>query len=356
MPRRIIVRPPNEDALNGIMKTENIVKVYSNPDDNSATNESIGTREMIFLCPVDENIRKSLFEIDPVKDEEIFNNLNTLGNYETEGFYCIFYPSASSNGTKQYSKKYIKKSEVKAEYEHERKINEAEFKHYRKKLAALMRGEVVVFNDSDTSANSGYIDYHLEVNNQTIIGRTNDVEDLHFGIFSDDCLIDNAVNGSYDGDNEKFFFIEDLEKAKYFSNYHIVELMEEAKYFLDIDFPLFNKVIDKIITKRCLKNAYIRKNEMFQTAIVRHLNSYAKLDKNEWIKMMEDESAGYFEKHEKNRGDRFKNYLSYKWLSKEIINELAPEQKKFLDNAQGVFSTFYHPIRFLAWLDEKMNP
>jgi hypothetical protein len=362
MPRRIIIRPANEGGLSGVVPT-NIPKVYSAPNDNAITTKNLITREQIYLCPFDDNLRKKLFIID---DETslpgIFTDLNTLGNYKTGGFYCIFDGSESSSGSRQYSKKYIKISDFNPDFLPQN-MNQNEFLYYRKKLAALMRGEVVVFNDDDIESNANLIDYHLEVNNQTVVGKTNAVDNLHFGIFSDDCLIDNEDMGgeSYNGDNTKFFLVEDMDKSKYFDQYHIVEIMENAKYLIDVDFPfrpfkgVINSLIDHVITGASLKHVYDIKYDMFQTAVARHFNSYTKLGESEWIQMMEDGGAGIFEKNEANRGDRFVHWLSQKWLINEVIDALVPSEQIYLNNADGIFSTFYHPIGFLRWLDNKMG-
>jgi hypothetical protein len=199
------------------------------------------------------------------------------------------------------------------------------------------------------------VDYHIEVNNLTMIGKTEAAGDLHFGIFSDSCLIPAGdTTGKYRGNNDEFVLIDDSTgKDRYFNQHHIVALMKEANYFTERDF--INRNPERlVITERALKTRYVGNKAMFQTAVVTRLNSYAALSEDEWIDLIK-EGNGTWQNANPDRAEIRLRYLRYKFLTPEIIEKIAPEQNQNLKNAGGVFSTFYHPVRFLAWLDQRAN-
>jgi len=495
-PKRIIIRPKNEGAINGILN-DRMPYLYRTANENSRTNERLGQREMIYLCPIGD-YHKLLFSDIEKNDNnnicEIYSNLNNIDYYKVKYndknyMYRIYHQVQKSNGRMKFEERYIKVDDLDSAYI--QSINSKEFIYYRLKLTALMKGEVVVINDEDNLSYkivkkdktvvfsqklgevftgiaikkpypnqfkdieehykkiySDYakmpeitqkniliinmvqtvinkfnvfaegllsyprneilsvfstteiwcnemknafkeiikavygnqvetnelcnafnkkiefyakynalsnVDYHLEVNNLTKIGDIEN-DDLHFGIFSDDCLIDNILE-KYNGNNSLFFLIKDTDKSQYFNQHHIVELMKNANYFTE-DIFKSDRLVDlkkNLITANALMSVYKNKNDMFQTAVTQHLNSYAKQSEDEWKQMMQNEGAGIFEKNNQNIGELAINYLLYKFLSVEIVKDINPAQQMFLNSSDGVFSTFYHPIKFLAWLDERLN-
>lgn len=485
-PRRIIIWPETEGNL-PIMyrapagKQEDIIRRHDGTEDR------IGTRKMIFLCPVDDNVRSELYTIDENNEDitrltalfEILDNLNTYIPQSNPDMLCIFFRENN-----RWERRYIRRDALADHNLTFQRMHRKHFIYYRRKLAALMRGETVVFGGEDSNKfhlpaespqevfhrrieevfpeirfsgtflarfdevlnfyenlpssspeldiqhaasrfvnfaqmlmsyqeneiserftfNNGNanwftrlrgtfdraagiiserrrlterinleelitdrisfysqyhapanVDYHLEVNNQTAIGAT-DERDLHFEIFSDDCLIKDTLE-KYDGNNDNFVLIEELETSNYFDQRHIVRRMREANFFNNNNFssPKFHWLDLEIDTIRpdTLRDAYVANRAMFQTAITRHLNSHAV---DGWEELLNNGNGrGVWEINEQNRANLFENYFHYKFLTREIIAKINPIPYRFFAGREdGIFSTFYHPIRFLAWMDEML--
>lgn len=298
--RKATIRPGGEGSLTGEI-ADDTPRVYrKNALNNSG--EELKTRGILYLCPEIEGIKKSLSEININENiDGIYNNLNNLDNYKFTSngsvYYRIFYNKnefANSNqltNRMHWEDRYVKSNNIRL-----LNMNKEEFVYWRKKLSQLINGEVVGFNDEDSNirtrspGSTDYnVDYHIEVTNRIKLGVFGDNEKdmLHFGIFSDDTLINDPA----------FPVIVDSDKDKYFDRHHVVGKLIDAGVFTSKNFSNYY-LSRKMISQEAYHNFYKRKDgKILLNVICRHLNSYAIQDENDWVEMMKN-GTGTFDYNE----------------------------------------------------------
>jgi len=213
------------------------------------------------------------------------------------------------------------------------------------------------------------IDYFIEVNGNTKLGMPGRYQDnpnlIHFEIFS----------GVPKNDNAKFIAQGDLAGANGWNN-NWTEHVPEHRKFVEVapinqknDFfkvsEIFSRLRDKnlhsLITPSFEGNglsAFIRNFAIQiiqsllvppQYTIVQHMHSHVKLPASEWREIISNSDG-----MNNNLSDELmlNIYMAYKWFTKELAEELEKHTNyEFVKNST-VMSIFYHPIRFLAYLDE----
>jgi hypothetical protein len=496
-PKRAIVYPPgerkkqsNKIELDGIMD-DKMPMLYKLEGTVLREDRRLETRELVLLCPVKSDIKEKMETIVPDKEDintciTLYQELNSIENYKhTEkgvGYYRIFNRWKIMSGMVVWEERYVKTDEGIIP----QTLNMKEYVYYRRKLAALMRGEVVMLHDEDTdtstlaedkkkspqeifteklkeifpeieharsekdysekyrkievyyknSVHTGItnnrpnrnfqrealfrfemlaesllsypayqikgspftvverwhtemekavkhilheilsktpipsaevlwgeldrkinsygtmyllvknVDYYLEVNNITRLGKVYNEWILHFEIWSNDCIITNPKT-SYE--DKQYVLISDTEKDTYFNKHKIVNLMKNATIFTRHNF----KSLDMDVINKNEYHTFYMNDKRLEYTVTHHLNSYAVLSEDEWITMM-TKGYGIFEKNDRNLDNLRNHYFRFKWITTDIIKELWADKAIAPNNAGEVCSTFYHPVRFLAWLDNKM--
>ena len=217
------------------------------------------------------------------------------------------------------------------------------------------------------------IDYHIEVNGNTKLGmpynpritnrsrNANENRIIHFEIFSseDDMLSHPETsewNHAWGPASRRFVRVEKSKNRNDFFNVRKIitslrdsNFLKERRYF-----PNYGRLPKAWILPREIEN-FLRdslgtgENISLQYAVVYHLHSYATLSNSIWENIVR---SGIGMNSILPRPENMRIYLAYKWLSEEIVKELKPLRGGNLKKSEGAFAYFYHPVRFLAQLDE----
>jgi hypothetical protein len=214
------------------------------------------------------------------------------------------------------------------------------------------------------NTNNSEIDYYFEVNKNTKLGMTGrfkrDNNIIHFEIFADNANIIHAEkiaenwNPNWDSDNRKFINVQKfIERNDFFNAKKIIKNLRQRNFLRERDYFKNTGTEDRIRNEE-ISNFFndteeTKANISLQYAIVQHLHSHATLTADIWKKII---ANSYPQIDNLNRQEIFENYLSYKWFSKEVGDELNLPWNSIFKKREGVFAAFYHPVRFLAWLDE----
>lgn len=206
-------------------------------------------------------------------------------------------------------------------------------------------------------------DYWIEVNGNTKLGmmgvfeRTNGV--IHFEIFSDTNIINSAETTWQDSDDLQFVLVSPVDKNDYFKKDIMVEKMRSAGFLKERwfkhqrGFELREDELKQYLSAASEDNTA----RSTQYAIVQHLHGHVKLEKELWRDLLFNgnglDKAWFQIAH--NFNSWYNNLEPYKWFSNDILNALQPLSKINFGKSDGVFATFYHPVRFLEWLDKKMS-
>ena len=235
---------------------------------------------------------------------------------------------------------------------------------YIKKLDELKKGKVVYFgdfNDKDSVRN----DSMIEVSNSVPIGfmgkyrgiNCNDaaIETLHMEIFSNDIIINDIHN---------FIVIKEtdipanLQAATAMCNRkEMIRFFEDKKLYGNWSFLYLKE--DGAITKHEMLTFY-KSNEgaaRFQNYIVQHMSEWS--DKIDWEQAFE-KAKGVSNKGlptllPKNEDfeETLKEYVTtvynpYKWLTDDCVQAMSTTSTLLKKG----YATFYHPARFIQWLNE----
>lgn len=235
---------------------------------------------------------------------------------------------------------------------------------YIKKLDELKKGKVVYFgdfNDKDSVRN----DSMIEVSNSVPIGfmgkyrgiNCNDaaIETLHMEIFSNDIIINDIHN---------FIVIKEtdipanLRSATAMCNRkEMIRFFEDKKLYGKWSFLYLKE--DGAITKHEMLTFY-KSNEgaaRFQDYIVQHMSEWS--DKIDWEQAFE-KAKGVSNKGlptllPKNEDfeETLKEYVTtvynpYKWLTDDCVQAMSTTSTLLKKG----YATFYHPARFIQWLNE----
>ncbi|MCL2601437.1 MAG: C39 family peptidase [Treponema sp.] len=197
------------------------------------------------------------------------------------------------------------------------------------------------------------IDNYIEVNASTIIGfpgryNSDSGNLIHFDIFSDaDDIIPNLASAWEENQEppaRKFVKVEPcVEKHDFFNASKTIEKLRAANFLTSPDH--FKSPKNNAIYPGELPT-YLNDRQAslpLQYAVVQHLCSHAKLGEDRWRKIIEN-GVG-LNSSMMLQPDRFNSYLAYKWFSKD----LGLLSRANFDN--GASAVFYHPVRFLEWLD-----
>jgi len=226
--------------------------------------------------------------------------------------------------------------------------------------------EILDYSTNMNDLTSNKIDYYFEVNKNTKLGMPgrfkNDNNIIHFEIFSDNATLIPAENAAkswssdWEPNNRKFVEVQkSTERNDFFNAGAIIERLRNANLLNGLEFydyhgtPMIKseEISDLIIDPRGTGI-----NISLQYAMVQHLHSHTEFTADIWEEIIKN---GVGINNTLLRPENLKNYLSYKWFNNEIINELNPPRNSIFRNKKGVFAVFYHPIRFLAWLDENLT-
>ena len=229
---------------------------------------------------------------------------------------------------------------------------------YKKLLDELKTGKVVYFNDKDLLT----VDSMIEVTNSSPIGFMgkyggyNDElkKTLHFEIFSNDILVEKI---------EGFTVIREIELppkirscSAMCNRKDMIAFFENKKLYGSFSFQFLEK--DGVITKKEMINFYNSKDgaEKFQNYIIQHISEWS--DKIDWNDAFEKskgvptEGLGALFSNDKiveTLDDYIKHiYEPYKWFNSDCIKAMNTNSTLFNKG----YATFYHPVRFIKWLDE----
>ena len=250
--------------------------------------------------------------------------------------------------------------------------------HYRKILALFSESdrEILPSENIDIEHYVYYItaalrssvratmDYHIEVNGNTKLGRPGSFENtdniIHYEIFSghSNLVTDSVDRWTYTADVNARQFVnvpESNERNEFFRTPVIIGNLREANFLNEPHhFSRPGTHTMRIIELRnFLSNRHIPENRSLQYAIVRHLYGHTEMPKDDWEQVFR-RNLGL--DNSWRVGRNLEEYIAYKWFSRSLVKELIPsgDQTKFLlknKGEKGVFSFCYHPVRFLAWLD-----
>lgn len=229
---------------------------------------------------------------------------------------------------------------------------------FTKLLDDLKSGKVVYFNDKDLLT----VDSMIEVTNTSPIGfmgkyggySDNLKESLHFEIFSNDVLIEDTAG---------FTIIKESDLPANIKNYsamcnreNMIAFFEDKNLYGVFDFQFLND--DGIITKKEMINFYNSKDgaEKFQNYIIQHISEWS--DKINWSQALE-KARGVSNKgfaaiiRNENFEDTINNYINsiynpFKWFNAECIAAMNTNSSLF----DKGYATYYHPVRFIQWLDD----
>jgi len=221
-----------------------------------------------------------------------------------------------------------------------------------------------------TRSNRLNIDFFIEVNGNTKLGmpgRHNNIGNVvHFEIFSGrpkrerysfilpaDTAVSGGWNPAWQPEDRKFVKVEALnDKIDFFNARKITENLR-AGNFHDLVNHLSNlEALTRSIGSRAMHSCHDNNNCIStQYAIIQHMHGHAILSDSSWDTVIAsrrgiDNSL----RHQRTR----EKFLSFKWFSKNFGKELEKGTNySFLLNGKSwVIAVFYHPIRFLAYLDE----
>jgi hypothetical protein len=205
-------------------------------------------------------------------------------------------------------------------------------------------------------------DYWIEVTGGTKLGEMGNFEGangvIHFEIFSDTNIINSAGTTWQASDELQFVLVPLVDRNDYFNKDIMVEKLRAAGFLKERWF----------IHQR---GSELRENELkqyldaasrdetarsTQYAIVQHLHGHIKLEKERWRDLILHGNGldrAWFQINANFNG-WYNEFEPYKWFSNEILNELRPNSKINLGKSDGIYAVFYHPIRFLEWLDRMM--
>jgi len=194
------------------------------------------------------------------------------------------------------------------------------------------------------------IDYHIEVNGNTMLGMPgkygNRNSIIHFEIFSDVGLITNSISNWEQGRKQFVKVPEQRGNDDYYNVPKIIESLRSVNFLRE---PYFTYSRDGEIRETELRDYLLNKeNSALQYAIVQHLHSHALMDRSAWEQIIR-KGRGFFDSV--LFSTHMNEFLAYKWFSKEMIEELKPLTGTNFNNRTGPCAVFYHPVRFLAWLD-----
>jgi hypothetical protein len=217
---------------------------------------------------------------------------------------------------------------------------------------------------------SSEIDYYFEVNRNTKLGMPGNFKDdeniIHLEIFADNDNIIPAANTveswirDWDPDNRRFIRVQESRKKNDFFNAKDIigklrssNLLREQNYFShpETEWQIRSKEIEDFLND----SEETGDNISLQYAVVQHLHSHTKLSADDWEEII---AKSHPTNNNLSQSEIFENYLSYKWFSKEVVDALNLSWTSIFKRRQGAFAVFYHPVRFLAWLDEYLinNP
>jgi hypothetical protein len=205
-------------------------------------------------------------------------------------------------------------------------------------------------------------DYWIEVTGSTKLGEMGNFEGrngvIHFEIFSDTNIINSAGTTWQTSDDLQFVLVPLVARNDYFNRDIIVGRLRTAGFFKESWF-------------RHQRGAELREDELqeyldaasrdktaraIQYAIVQHLHGHIKLEKERWRDLILHGNGldrAWFQINANFNG-WYNELEPYKWFSNEVLNELRPNSKINLGKSDGIYAVFYHPIRFLEWLDRMM--
>jgi len=239
---------------------------------------------------------------------------------------------------------------------------------------AAINEHLACFKSTMISSVRANIDYHIEVNGNTKLGlpglprnanrsrrRNRDSNIIHFEIFSDtDNLIPyrDTERWSHDWEEQNRRFVrvpKSTQRNDFFNVRKIIENMRtsnflmEPRYFIQHHLGPIWWVREDEINNFLRDSHRTGENVSLQYAVVQHLHSYAELSGDIWEQIRRSH-IGMNSILSRN----MEVYLSYKWFSAEIVNKMNPPSNSLFRDREGVFAIFYHPVRFLAWLDAEL--
>lgn len=230
---------------------------------------------------------------------------------------------------------------------------------FKNLLEELKSGKVTYFNNNKLFA----VDSMIEVTNSFPIGFMGEYggfkdsleESLHIEIFSNDIIIDDTSEFTVITKNEIPSELKDF--SGMCNRENMISFFEEKSLYGTFDFQFLNQ--DGIITKNEMIRFYNSKDgaEKFQNYIIQHISEWS--DKIDWKESFE-KATGVSNNgliallRGENFEDTIDNYITkiytpYKWFNSECIAAMNTECSLFNKG----YATFYHPVRFIKWLNEK---
>lgn len=226
-------------------------------------------------------------------------------------------------------------------------------------LEELKSGKVTYFNNKNIDT----VDSMIEITNSSPIGFMGEYggfkdslkDTLHIEIFSNDIIIDDTSEFKVITKKELSTEIKDF--SGMCNRREMISFFEDKKLYGTFDFQFLNQ--DGIITKNEMIRFYNSQDgaERFQNYIIQHISEWS--DKIDWKKAIE-KATGVSNRglivllRGENFEDTIDNYINkiytpYKWFNAECIAAMNTESSLFNKG----YATFYHPTRFIKWLNEK---
>ena len=206
------------------------------------------------------------------------------------------------------------------------------------------------------------IDYFIEVTANTKLGTAGKYEKqdnvIHFEIFSDDVLIGGSAKTDKWNNNintPKFVEVSETDKNKYFNCTDIVHLLRSKEFYKERTYFRRNDL--DTITHSELLNYYtnLKKECPSNFIITNHLHGNYLLAEQEFYDMVG--VARGFDIDRNKKRQIYQKHSGQAWFSKDMAAKMGIEQSKLrnFNKSNGVFAVYYHPIRFLEWLDRKLT-
>jgi hypothetical protein len=201
------------------------------------------------------------------------------------------------------------------------------------------------------------VDYFIEVNNTIKLGEPGKYRKeermVNLEIFSDGNIINEAAD-QWNNNVEApcFVVVEHMDKSEYFKRTSLVAALRAKNFYKETEY--FSSEPENFIHFCELKGYYLDTigKRPSDYIISQHLyNNYA-CDEEEWKEIIRNAIGSDVTRS--LHPDFLKEFFGYKWLSKDILKEIDPHPAGNLNKADGIFAAFYHPVRFLEWLDKKL--
>lgn len=275
LPKRAITKYIEDDTLKDD-PSFTIYKLVPGSQTLEATNEKIQHQTVLYLCPVREDVRSFLEDIDPEKEAAgnpvlFYSLLNSDAAYQKQFavqgapklFYAFYYQKVHTQDSMVSREvRYLSCEKIITQ-----PINLPAYIHYRKKVISLMKGEVVPFSGEDPDSSTA-----LVIDNEK---RTKD------GIIT---LAGKAAFGKHISLTKKTYSVTALYNAvkQYYLDLGTIVEDDQAKIMAGVSLHGIKDVIDDFERTSLEYSRYVL---TFPQTHLKNLNDYFSVNhNNEWFR------------------------------------------------------------------------